>query len=180
MQDRRSREYAVKALETLTKLAQATVARNVAAIEASILESFRSLVGKSELITRVRLSPDTLEMVVDTAEGERQSIERLSAGERQLFAVAILWGLSRVAKREVPLVVDTPLGRLDNDHRKKLSTNYFPHASRQVIILSTDEEFDLVLRSTIEKYISREYLIEFDDAERASTIKSGYFVAVSQ
>jgi DNA sulfur modification protein DndD len=180
MQDRRSREYAVKALDTLTKLAQATVARNVAAIEASILESFRSLVGKSELITRVRLSPDTLEMVVDTAEGERQSIERLSAGERQLFAVAILWGLSRVAKREVPLVVDTPLGRLDNDHRKKLSTNYFPHASRQVIILSTDEEFDLVLRSTIENYISREYLIEFDDAERASTIKSGYFVAVSQ
>jgi DNA sulfur modification protein DndD len=180
MQDRRSRDYAVRALETLTKLAQATVTRNVAAIEASILDSFRRLVGKAELITRVRLAPDTLEMTVDTAEGERQAVERLSAGERQLFAVAILWGLSRVANREVPLVVDTPLGRLDTYHREQLSTNYFPHAARQVVILSTDEEFDAALYEKIEDYVSRSYLIEFGDADRASTIKPGYFVAVAQ
>ena len=146
MQDRRSREYAAKALATLTKLAEATVARNVAAIESSILESFNQLAGKSDLVTRVRLDSETLEMSVDTADGERQPVERLSAGERQLLAVAILWGLSRVAHREVPLVVDTPLGRLDSFHREKLATNYFPNVAQQVVILSTDEEFDSDLR----------------------------------
>jgi DNA sulfur modification protein DndD len=180
MQDRRSREYAAKALATLTKLAEATVTRNVAAIESSILDSFNQLAGKADLVTRVRLDPETLEMSVDTADGERQPVERLSAGERQLLAVAILWGLSRVAHREVPLVVDTPLGRLDSFHREKLATNYFPHVAQQVVILSTDEEFDADLRSKIERFISRDYLIEFIDAERSSRIVPGYFMAVAE
>jgi len=180
MQDRRSREYAAKALATLTKLAEATVRRNVAAIESSILDSFNQLAGKADLVTRVRLDTETLEMSVDTADGERQPVERLSAGERQLLAVAILWGLSRVAHREVPLVVDTPLGRLDSFHREKLATNYFPHVAQQVVILSTDEEFDADLRSKIERFISRDYLIEFIDAERSSQIVPGYFMAVAE
>jgi len=180
MQERRSREYAARALETLTKLAEATVARNVAAIESSILESFNQLVGKSDLVTRVRFDSETLEMSVDTADGERQPVERLSAGERQLLAVAILWGLSRVAHREVPLVVDTPLGRLDSFHREMLATNYFPNVAQQVVILSTDEEFDTDLRSKIERFISRDYLIEFIDAERSSRIVPGYFMAVAE
>lgn len=180
MQERRSREYAAKALSTLTKLAEATVARNVAAIESSILESFNQLVGKSDLVTRVRFDSETLEMSVDTADGERQPVERLSAGERQLLAVAILWGLSRVAHREVPLVVDTPLGRLDSFHREMLATNYFPNVAQQVVILSTDEEFDTDLRSKIERFISRDYLIEFIDAERSSRIVPGYFMAAAE
>ena len=177
MQERRAREYAAKALETLTKLAKATVSRNITAIEVSILESFNQLVGKTDLVTRVRLSPETLEMFVDTSEDKNQAVERLSAGERQLLAVAILWGLSRVAHREVPLVVDTPLGRLDSFHREKLALNYFPQVAKQVIILSTDEEFDLDLREKIEAYISRDFLIEFSDAEKSSRVTAGYFMA---
>jgi len=177
MQERRAREYAVKALETLTKLEKATVARNIAAIEVSILESFNQLVGKTDLVTMVRLQPDTLEMSVDTSDGQSQPVERLSAGERQLLAVAILWGLSRVAHREIPLVVDTPLGRLDSFHREKLAMNYFPKVAKQVIILSTDEEFDRELRGKIEAYISRDFLIEFSDAEKSSHITAGYFMA---
>jgi len=177
MQERRARDYAAKALETLTKLAKATVVRNIAAIEASILESFNQLVGKTDLVTRVRLEPETLEMSVDTLDGQNQPVERLSAGERQLLAVAILWGLSRVAHREVPLVVDTPLGRLDSFHREKLALNYFPKVAKQVIILSTDEEFDSGLREKIEHNISRDFLIEFSDAEKSSHVTAGYFLA---
>jgi len=177
MQERRAREYAAKALETLTRLAKATVSRNISAIELSILESFNQLVGKTDLVTRVRLAPETLEMFVDTSDGQNQAVERLSAGERQLLAVAILWGLSRVAHREVPLVVDTPLGRLDSFHREKLALNYFPQVAKQVIILSTDEEFDLDLREKIEAHISRDFLIEFSDAEKSSRVTPGYFLA---
>jgi len=179
IQDRRSREYATKALNTLEGLATATIARNIAAIEDSILRSFKQLIGKSELITRVRLNPETLEMSVDTSEGDGQPIERLSAGERQLLAVAILWGLSQIAQRDVPLVVDTPLGRLDGFHRERLARNYFPSAAQQVVILSTDEEFDADLRGLIEPYISREYLIEFVEEDHGSRITPGYFAGVS-
>jgi len=179
IQDRRSRDYATKALGTLEGLAKATITRNVAAIEDSILRSFKRLIGKTELITRVRLDPESLEMSVDTHEGDGQPIERLSAGERQLLAVAILWGLSQIAQRDVPLVVDTPLGRLDGFHRERLARNYFPAAAHQVVILSTDEEFDSDLRVLIEPFISREYLIEFVEEEHGSRITPGYFVGVT-
>lgn len=176
IQDRRSRDYAAKALSTLEGLAKATIARNIAAIEESILRSFNQLIGKTELITRVRLNPESLEMSVDTNEGDGQPIERLSAGERQLLAVAILWGLSQIAQRDVPLVVDTPLGRLDRFHRERLARNYFPSAAHQVVILSTDEEFDSELRLLIEPFISREFLIEFVEEDHGSRITPGYFV----
>lgn len=179
IQDRRSRDYATKALGTLEGLAKATITRNVAAIEDSILRSFKQLIGKTELITRIRLNPESLEMSVDTNEGDGQPIERLSAGERQLLAVAILWGLSQIAQRDVPLVVDTPLGRLDGFHRERLARNYFPAAAHQVVILSTDEEFDSDLRVLIEPFISREYLIEFVEEEHGSRITPGYFVGVT-
>lgn len=179
IQDRRSRDYATKALGTLEGLAKATITRNVAAIEDSILRSFKQLIGKTELITRIRLDPESLEMSVDTNEGDGQPIERLSAGERQLLAVAILWGLSQIAQRDVPLVVDTPLGRLDGFHRERLARNYFPAAAHQVVILSTDEEFDSDLRVLIEPFISREYLIEFVEEEHGSRITPGYFVGVT-
>ena len=32
------------------------------------------------------------------------------------------------------------MGRLDSEHRLKLVKNYFPNASKQTILLSTDEE----------------------------------------
>lgn len=178
LHDRRSREYAAKALGTLSGLAQATITRNIASIESAVLDSFRQLVGKSDLISRVRLDPLSLEMSVDTSGGRQQPIERLSAGERQLLAVAILWGLSKVSQRDVPLVVDTPLARLDHHHRERLAVNYFPAAARQVVILSTDEEFDTELYQLIAPFVSREYLLEFSDTEAASKITTGYFAEV--
>jgi DNA sulfur modification protein DndD len=178
LQNRRSREFTAKALGTLEGLAQSTILRNIASIESAILDSFRQLVGKSDLISRVRLDPATLEMSVDTSGGRQQPIERLSAGERQLLAVAILWGLSRVSQRDIPLMVDTPLARLDHYHRERLAVAYLPMAARQVIILSTDEEFDAELYQLIAPFVSREYLLEFSDAESASQIAPGYFAEV--
>jgi DNA sulfur modification protein DndD len=99
----------------------------------------------------------------------------LSAGERQLLAVATLWGLAHESGRHLPTVIDTPLSRLDSRHRSALVKNYFPQASHQVILLSTDEEVVAQYQAELAPFVSRYYLIENDEKKRTSRFSDGYF-----
>jgi DNA sulfur modification protein DndD len=103
------------------------------------------------------------------------SPDRLSAGERQLLAVSLLWGLAKASRRPLPAVIDTPLGRLDSSHRRHLVQRYFPHASHQVLLLSTDEEIRGEYFDAIRPCIGHSYLLEFNEIDRTSTVKPGYF-----
>jgi len=179
LEERRAREYAKRALATIGEVSEMTVARNLAQIEAAILQRFSGLIGKQRLVTGVYISRETLELKVQTSNEIDLPVDRMSAGERQLLATAVLWGLSTVAGRSIPLIIDTPLGRLDDEHRQKLATNYFPAAAHQVIILSTDSEFDEALREKIKHAISHEYLIRFREDDESSEIVPGYFVGGS-
>ena len=103
------------------------------------------------------------------------SASTLSAGERQLLAVSILWALTRISKTKLPALIDTPLARLDGPHRGKLIKNYFPKSSHQVMIFSTDEEITREHLKSLKPFISHDYLISFDEASKSSTIAQGYF-----
>jgi DNA sulfur modification protein DndD len=179
LEEKRAREYAKRAIETVKSVADLTVARNLSQIETSILQRFNQLIGKQGLVTGIHIDSNTLELAVSTGDREDLAVERMSAGERQLLATAVLWGLSTVAGRSIPLIIDTPLGRLDEEHRQQLASNYFPNAANQVIILSTNSEFDESLRTRIEHAISHEYLIQFREDDETSEIVPGYFVGSS-
>ena len=103
--------------------------------------------------------------------------QRLSAGEKQLLAIAFLWSLARVSGKNLPVAIDTPLGRLDSSHRTNLIQRYFPSVSHQVILLSTDTEIGKeeieILRS--ENAIAREYLLQYNQEQRQTKIVEGYF-----
>jgi DNA sulfur modification protein DndD len=101
----------------------------------------------------------------------------LSAGERQMLAVATLWGLAKASGRPLPAVIDTPLGRLDSAHRSHLIQRYFPKASHQVLLLSTDEEIYGRYYEELQPAIGRSYRLEFDQAEGRTRIERGYFAA---
>jgi hypothetical protein len=70
------------------------------------------------------------------------SKQRLSEGEKQIFAISVLWGIARASARSLPAIIDTPIARLDARHREHLVERYVPNANHQVIILSTDTEVD--------------------------------------
>lgn len=67
-------------------------------------------------------------------EGEVVAIESQSSGQKQILAIAIFWALSRLSKSNLPLIIDTPLSRIDAKNRARIIQNYYAHA-RQVIIL---------------------------------------------
>ena len=89
--------------------------------------------------------------------------------------MALLWGLARFSGRSLPTVIDTPLGRLDSSHRTNLVQRYFPNASHQVILLSTDEELNETYYPMLKHAVGRTYLIEYDEKTRSSRVKNEFF-----
>ena len=139
---RRVVHHAKRVRGTLAMFREKLVERHVRRIERLILDSFRQLLRKEALVSNLAIDPRTFAVELRDRNGDVLAPSRLSAGERQLLAVSMLWGLARASGRPLPAVIDTPLGRLDSTHREKLIKRYFPYASHQVLLLSTDEEID--------------------------------------
>lgn len=167
-------EHIPKLVETLKAFKERTAQKSVHKLEIRILECFHQLVGKADLISTVRISPTDFSVALEDKSGKLIPSARLSAGERQLLAIAFIWGLSSSANIPLPTVIDTPLGRLDSIHKNILLTRYFPSAAGQVLLLSTDEEVDAAAYYKIKKHISREYSVIYDAKESSSKILEGY------
>jgi DNA sulfur modification protein DndD len=92
-----------------------------------------------------------------------------------VYAISMLWALGKTSRRPLPIIIDTPLARLDKDHRSLLAEHYFPHASQQVLILSTDTEVDEEYFDQLAPSVSKAYLLDFDSREGCTTASPGYF-----
>lgn len=168
-------KHSYKVRDTLTKFRSRVVSNHITRVEALMLESFQNLLRKNDLVTGLSINPETFEPTLTGRDGKALPIERLSAGERQLLATSMLWGLARASGRPVPTIIDTPLGRLDSSHRKHLVERYFPNASHQVLLLSTDEEIVGKYYDSIKPYTTRTYLLAHNEQAGQTTIESGYF-----
>jgi len=164
-----------RARGTLERFRTRLIEQHVQRLEGLVLEGFARLLRKERMVSRVRIDPQSCELTLFDASGKEWAMERLSAGERQLLATSILWGLARAARRPLPVVIDTPLGRLDSDHRRHFVEGYLPWASHQALVLSTDEEIDEAHLERLRRRIGRSYRLDHDDDAGSTTISEGYF-----
>lgn len=146
-------------------------------LEIEVTECFLYLLHKSDLVHRVAIDTYTFSISLYDLSGQLVPKHRLSAGEKQLLAIAFLWGLARVSGRNLPVAIDTPLGRLDSSHRNNLVERYFPTASHQVILLSTDTEVGKVEVERLREIeaIAHEYLLKYDSSQCQTITEPGYF-----
>ena len=125
-------------------------------------------------IDRAVIDPKTFAVELYDSADQRINKNKLSAGEKQIYAVAMLDALARTSGNHLPIIIDTPLGRLDSQHRNRLVNKYFPSASHQVILLSTDTEIDLHHYSDLERHCVKKLHITFDWIADAR-VRTGYF-----
>lgn len=168
-------ERAAEIRDVLAIFRQRVAERHAQRIAALIAESFQHLHRKSGVVERIEIDPVTFGMMIFGHDHQPLPPERLSAGERQLLAVATIWAILKASGRPLPLVIDTPLGRLDSEHRQFFVERFLPRASHQTILLSTDTEIDTRELARLKPYIGHSYIIEYDAASRSSTIENGYF-----
>ncbi len=174
-------EHIIKSVDqvqkTLKLFKEKLTLKKLNKLETEVKDCFLYLLHKSNLINRITIDSDRFKLALYDTDGQPFPKQRLSAGEKQLLAIAFLWGLARVSGRNLPIAIDTPLGRLDSSHRHNLVERYFPTASHQVMLLSTDTEIGekevTLLRE--QEAISQEYLLKYNADSRQTTIEKGYF-----
>ena len=150
--------------------------QKIGVLATTMTQCYKQLANKKNLINRIEMDDVTLDFTYYDFNGERIPNDSLSAGERQLMVISLLWALAICSKKKLPVIIDTPLSRMDSNHRVSLITTYFPQASEQTIILSTDSEIDRHYYGIMKENVGDEFTLVYDDVQKRSVIKHGYFV----
>ena len=171
----RMMKYSNIALRILEAYAVELQRRKTGTLGATITKCYKQLANKKNLIQEIVMNPETLDMQYLDEKGNEVSKESLSAGEKQLMVIAILWALALCSKKKLPVIIDTPLSRLDSQHRTSIINTYFPNASDQTIILSTDTEIDQNYYEMMKKSVGDEFTLVYSEETKSTSIKKGYF-----
>lgn len=168
-------EYSTMSLEVMTEFIHRLQAQKVNQLEKNITSCFEFLAQKQAIITSISIDSKTLDITLRDYKGGVLLKDQLSAGEKQMFAISILWGLALSSGYKLPVIIDTPMARLDSAHRTNFINKYLPNASSQVIVLSTDEEINGKYLEDVKAYVNTTYTLVYDEIEKCSSIHSGYF-----
>lgn len=168
-------KYAAMSIEVLTEFKIRLQREKVVKLSSCATDCFRELVEKDSLVSKICIDPNTLDVLIFDIDGNELLKSQLSAGEQQMFAISIVWALALTSGYKAPVIIDTPMARLDSSHRANFMTKYLPAASSQVMVLSTDEEvygryLDLV-RDNVVDY----YTLLYREEEQCTSIVHGYF-----
>lgn len=144
-------------------------------LQEAAVDCFNQLCRKQGLVKRIRIDSQTFAVTLYDRRDRLIPKAVLSAGEKQIYAISILWGLAKTSGRPLPMIIDTPLGRLDSDHRHRLIEGYFPHASHQVVVLSTDTELDKRNCEMLSRHVSHAYHLDYDQNKGSTSADKRYF-----
>ena len=144
-------------------------------LQEKTFEMYRLLSSRSGLIKDITIDDRTYEIKITDRNGHEIRKSSMAAGEKEVFAISLLWGLAQTSELKLPIIIDTPLSRLDSTHRDNIVNNYFPNAGEQVIILSTDTEIDTNYYRALKPRLAGAASLEFDQRQELTTFRKGYF-----
>lgn len=151
-------------------------ALKVEQLACAMTDVYTKLAHKNQ-VHRISINESGATRILDR-EGSEIPFDK-SAGENQVFATALLAGLAEISGIEAPLVVDTPLGRLDSAHRANILRYWVSNKKRQVILLSQDKEIDRETFASIEPHVGMTYLLQHAEVGsgvgRTTALKNQYF-----
>lgn len=168
-------ERAAKVQVILDEYLEQITAAKTEELEKMVAHFFNLLCRKDLLIREVKIDPKRHTVTLYSDNRAEIPKSSLSAGERQLYAMSLLWALRSVSGRMLPIIIDTPMGRLDSDHRRMLLTEFFPNAAHQIILLSTDTEISAEAYELLRPSISHAFMLEYDEEQGCTKVEHRYF-----
>ena len=75
--------------------------------------------------------------------------------------------LNQVSGFDVPIIIDTPLGRISSKPKAEIAKNLSEYLKeKQVILLVTDEEYNSEVRKRLINRVCNEYIINFIETKK--------------
>ncbi len=154
--------------------------KNILSELKKLLHKLQGEVESSKFISDVSVSilPDNGGMKITLFDSNDNEVKKeiLGAGEKQIYISCLIKAILKESVQSLPIFIDTPLGRLDDEHIKNILLYYYPDLSEQVVILSTNNEITPRRFKDIELNVSKTYLLENDGIR--TNVKPGYFKSV--
>lgn len=169
--------FATTVSRTLNEIALALKDATRKELEEMLNERFRRIISHP-LIKRISID-DAYVLTFHEENGRPIGRTSLSSGMKQLAATALLWAMKDSANREIPVIIDTPLGRIDRENQDHLLRAYYPSLANQVIILPTNAEIDSRKRAILEPRIAEHYLIENTTGDAAHVVRGKALVELA-
>ncbi len=144
-------------------------------LERYILDGLKTLLHKKDFIEKVSIDRDSFQIRLYKGNDDEITKEMLSKGELQMYATSVVWGLAKTSGRPLPFMIDTPLARLDDEHRENIVENFYPFASHQTIILSTNSEINFHFYQKLKPHIAKSFVIQYDSSKGKTIKHDGYF-----
>jgi DNA sulfur modification protein DndD len=180
----RQKEELAKVVEKVTEeYVEKAAAKKVADIEHFLNELFLTIANCRDTIREVKLNPQTYELKLIDLHGRERPMETgLSAGQAQVLAMSFVGALAKASGRRLPFIIDTPLGRLDVNHRRDVTEKFFAAPSPQTILLSTPTEINncvyderqLFLLDLLKPRVARAYTL-IKKAPEETEVEENYF-----
>ena len=167
-------QHSKLARQTLEDFGLAVLHKQIGHVEHLALDSYQALLRKDRLISTLQINPETFVVLLRDMKQTPISPEQLSAGERQLLAIALMWGMAKASGKALPIAIDMPMGRLDSIHRERLVERYFPYASHQTLLFTTDEEVAGDYLPQLRPWVGKSYHLDYDDITGTTTVSNGF------
>ena len=145
------------------------------AVGEAVTSAYCALAHKG-LVERIVIDPEGGVILVDGRGVDVRAIEA-SAGESQVFAMALMAAVAQLAGRQLPSIIDTPLGRLDPDHRRRV-LRFFTSRNVQTILLSQPDEVNQHYLDMIAHRVSGQFHLDhtlLSGGPGGSVPQAGYF-----
>lgn len=102
-------------------------------------------------------------------------LETNSGFERRAFGIAFTLALAEITQRRLPLVIDTPLGNADSEHRPRTLKALADFDLDQILILTHDKEVTPDLVEGIQRQVSQKFLVEYVESDNLSIVRPGAY-----
>ena len=171
----KQKEYIEQIMKTIDDFSDKFRSTRTTQLEKFSYEMWSKLAHKKDMISKIEIDKKNFSIQLKNSQDQSLDKTKLSAGEKEILALSLIWSLGKLTDLDLPVVIDTPLGRLDREHRESIAQNYFSNVSNQVFLLSTNEEIIRQEYEAIKDSLSKQYIIKHDSNSQTSQIQEGYF-----